>query len=461
MAVKTKNGRPSFEQYQDFMSRIILAAHVNFKNELDDLEVKYDNNNMQSLPAKTVTFQVTEDCNLKCTYCYQGCKSKKIMTFDTAKSFIDLMFEESYDENSYLYYKKFPVLILEFIGGEPLLQIDLIDQIADYFRFKAISLNHVWAKYYSLSMISNGVLYFEPNVQNFLQKNRGRVSFGISLDGCKDLHDMCRLFPDGTGSYDLAEAGCIHYKQTYDENMLTKMTIAPDNVTWVYRAFLNLLDLKYHYIHANCVYEKGWEPKHATVLYDQLKQVADYLLDNDLEQEVYLSMFEEDMFKPQGLEENKNYCGSTGCMLSCDPDGAIFPCIRFMRSSLGDAVEPYEMGDIHNGIGKLPCHKERIKFLDTITRESQSTDECFNCPIAAGCGWCSALNYQECGTINARVTHICIMHKARSLANVYYWNKFYKKHSENRVFPLHCPKEWALEIITEDEYNYLLSLTEK
>ena len=454
--------RKTFEQYQDYLSRLLTTAKQ-FGNELDHYyEPQYGDDvlHSQSMPTKTITYQVTEDCNLACTYCYQGHKTKNKMSLETAMRFTDLLFEESYDENSYLYYKRHPSIVIEFIGGEPLLEIDLISEICDYFMYKAISLNHPWAKYHMFSMISNGLLYFEDNVQAYLEKHKGHVSFGISLDGCKALHDMCRVLPDGvTGSYDIAEAGCIHYKQTYDENMLTKMTLAPENVTWAYEAILNLLDLGYEIIHFNCVYESGWEPKHATVLYDQLIKIADHLLENNLEEKIYLSMFEENMFTPQGIEDNNNYCGSTGCMLACDPAGGIYPCIRFMKTSLGNEVEPYEMGDIYNGIGKTDIHRQRIEYLDTITRRSQSTDECFNCPISSGCGWCSALNYQELGTIDARVTHICEMHKARSLANVYYWNKFYKKHNEDKVFEMHCPKEWALNIITEEEYNKLLDLT--
>jgi hypothetical protein len=52
------------------------------------------------------------------------------------------------------------------------------------------------------------------------------------------------------------------------------------------------------------------------------------------------------------------------------------------------------------------------------------------------------------------------MHKARSLANVYYWNSFFKKNNIPAYMPLHCPKDWALDIIDENEYNYLLNLTQ-
>ena len=76
-----------------------------------------------------------------------------------------------------------------------------------------------------------------------------------------------------------------------------------------------------------------------------------------------------------------------------------------------------------------------------------------------GCAWCSAYNYEEFGTPNKRATYICDMHKAISMANVYYWNKLYKYLGIDKTFEMHIPKEWALEIIDEDEYNYLLTLS--
>ena len=53
------------------------------------------------------------------------------------------------------------------------------------------------------------------------------------------------------------------------------------------------------------------------------------------------------------------------------------------------------------------------------------------------------------------------MHKARSLANVYFWNKYYIKNNIDKVFTMHCPKEWALDIISEQEYNMLKKLEER
>lgn len=439
-----------FETFQESFAR-----YENAKMLYED--VPY-NNNLKDLPTRVVTFQVTEDCSLNCTYCYQINKSKKKMSLETAKKFIDLLFEESYDPTSDFYVGKVKCLVLEFIGGEPLLEVKLIRQIIDYYRFKAISENHIWATNYMISMISNGVHYFQQDVQELIEENKGKIDFAISLDGCKELHDSCRLFPNGEGSYDIASKACKHFMENYNPNMNTKLTIAPENISWLSKAFKNLYDIGYDVIHANCVYENVWEQEHAKIFYNELKQVADFIIDNNLDEIIFTSLFDEQQFRPMLEEDNHNYCGSTGYMISVNADGEIFPCIRFMGSSLGEDIEPYSIGDVDNGIGMLGCHNCRKCELNEVTRRSQSTDECYNCSIASGCGWCTAYNLQETGSVNKKVSYICEMHKARSLANVYYWNKVYKKNNENKVFNMYLNKEEALKIIDEKEYEMLTNL---
>jgi hypothetical protein len=102
-----------------------------------------------------------------------------------------------------------------------------------------------------------------------------------------------------------------------------------------------------------------------------------------------------------------------------------------------------------------------VDCLHCVNRRTQSTDECFNCPIAKGCSWCSAYNYQEFGTVDKRATYICEMHKARCLANTYYWNKVYAKHNEKKVFKNNVPDEWALKIIDQDELDMLKDIERK
>jgi len=79
-------------------------------------------------------------------------------------------------------------------------------------------------------------------------------------------------------------------------------------------------------------------------------------------------------------------------MLSFDPNGIAYPCIRYMSSSLGDTVPPIIIGDV-NGIYISKEAKEIKKQFDAITRRTQSSDECYYCSVASGCAWCSAWNY--------------------------------------------------------------------
>ena len=440
-------------EYQNIVPKSINAYHKFFGIEQDPED--------ECKKVKTVTFQVTEDCNLCCTYCYQTNKTKNIMPFDIAKKFIDMLIEDSYKDNTYFSLKTTRGIICEFIGGEPLLEIELIDQITDYFRNRLIELKHPWVTYFRLSMISNGILYNTEKVQAYIKKNRRILSFGVSLDGCKELHDACRVFSDGTGSYDIAVAAALDYMENYDSNMSTKMTFAPENIEYAYDAVVNLISLGYKVIHCNPIYEDKWNSEHPKIYYKQLKKIADYILDNKYYEYLFFRPFEECVGYPNDLlYHNENYCGSTGTMISCDYKGDIYPCIRFMKTSLGNDVVPFRIGDVYNGINITEPDKERVNLLDSITLTSQSDDECINCPISTGCGWCTAHNYQVTGTPNKRIKSICGMHKARILANVYYWNRVYKEGGyDNEPYPMNVPKEWALEIISEEEYNMLVELT--
>lgn len=381
------------------------------------------------------------------------------MSFATAKEFLDLLLSGERGFSDYISPENSPGIILEFIGGEPLLEVGLIDQAVDYFKQELAERMHPWATKYCISICSNGVAYFEPEVQRFLQKNREHLSLSITLDGNKELHDSCRVFPDGvTGSYEIAAAAAKDW-MSRGNYMGSKITIAPENLDYLYDAVMHMVEFGYQDINANCVYEKGWELKHATKFYWQLKKIADALLESGRAREISCSLFTETFFCPKQEDDLETWCGGTGLMLSCDPDGYLYPCIRYMESSLGTEQKPFRIGDLKHGLGQRNCDKNCIACLQAVNRRTQSTDQCFYCPIAEGCSYCSAYNYQVYGTPDSRATFICQMHQARALANVYYWNRYYEIYGQKQTFPMHCPKEWALKIVPEQEYKFLQNLS--
>lgn len=100
-----------------------------------------------------VTMCVTEECNLECTYCYMvGKNNFKKMTFETAKKIVDFIVNDPYCNNLS------DNLLIDFIGGEPLLEMELIDKISDYICLLLYSKRHKWFNNLQFSFSTNGTL---------------------------------------------------------------------------------------------------------------------------------------------------------------------------------------------------------------------------------------------------------------------------------------------------------------
>ncbi|MDR2650045.1 MAG: radical SAM peptide maturase, CXXX-repeat target family [Clostridiales bacterium] len=385
--------------------------------------------------VKTITFVVTEDCNLRCSYCYECNKNySTAMTKETARKAVDTLLSQNTIHDYIDPSGDVRAIILDFIGGEPLLQIELIDYICDYFKYQVYTRNHQFQNY-MFSISTNGVLYDTPEVQKFIFKNRGRLSLSITIDGNKELHDSCRLFPDGAGSFDTVFR---NVQKAVEQIGLqsTKVTIAPENLKYLSTSIPWLIEQGLRDIHANCVYEDVWKPEHAMLFYSELIKLADWLLDDKRYERCGASLFAEFIGKPLSQEDNHNWCGGTGLMLAIGTDGNLYPCIRYMQYSLRNQSE-LKIGNIDSGITEFQV----IDRLSAITRRSQSTDECFNCPAASGCAWCSGYCYDVHGTPDKRTTFICQMHKARVLANYYYWNSVYALENMDKRFELYLSRE--------------------
>lgn len=408
--------------------------------------------------CRNITFQVTEDCCLNCTYCYQGHKTHKMMSEEVAKAGVDLLFS-LYDENkeeAVINHHTYGI-ILDFIGGEPFMNVKIMDYIVNYFIHECMRREHIWLTNFRVSISSNGLLYFQPEVQAFLKKYKKFISLNITIDGPKNLHDACRVDWEGNGSYDRSMAAWEAWaKWTGYAETRTKVTIAPENLHLLEETFDFFIARGCTEIHANPIFEHAWTIEEARKYYDILIGIANKLLENE---NVHSSLFMYEHYKPALSSDTSNWCGGTGAMLAFDPDGLAFPCLRYMHSSLGDDQPPLVIGDVH-GIYNTPKYQTLYKDMCAVTRQSQSSEECIDCPIATGCAYCSAWNYQETGSYNKRSTNICWMHRAEALANVYYWNTYFINNNKTARLPLYLPRSIAKQIITNEEYDFLLLLSQ-
>lgn len=383
----------------------------------DKLNIKSGDNVWKAGNAKEITFIVTKDCQLACKYCYLiGKNSNERMSWDTAKKAIDYILD---NENEF----KEESVVWDFIGGEPFLEIELIDKICDYIKLEMYRRNHHWFNSYRFSFATNGINYNESHVQAYIQKNITHLSIGITIDGTELLHDMNRVYKNsGKGSYKDVVKNIPLWLKQFPQGA-TKVTISSDNISYIKDSVLHLFDLGIHDVNINCVFENVWKEGDDLKLEEELIRLADAIIDNKLYENNTCSFFWEEMGKPlDRIRDNNNWCGA-GKMLSIDASGNFYPCTRFAQYSLR-SKQAWIIGNIQEGI-----NKNKLRPFLTLDRSTQSPEECMNCEVASGCAWCQGENYDaaESATIFQRSTAICKMHKARVRANNYYWNKLYRK----------------------------------
>jgi len=380
-------------------------------------QIKENSQEWQEGAAKNITFIVTKDCQLACKYCYLvGKNTKERMPWKIAKQTIDYVITNRDDFNE-------KAVIWDFIGGEPFLEIDLIDKICDYIKVELYRHNHPWFNSYRFNFSTNGINYHEEKVQHFIKKNIRHLSIGVTIDGTEIKHDINRIYKgNGKGSYkDIVKNIPLWLEQFPEAG--TKVTISSEDIPYIKESVLHLYKLGIKNININCVFENAWKEGDDTAFEEQLIDLADAIIENNYYKEYSCSFFTENLGKPlDPILQNQNWCGA-GHMLAVDAAGIFYPCLRFAQYSLRDK-KAWIIGDVKNGIDK-----NKLRPFFTLNRCVQSSQECIECEVADGCSWCQGENYDaaDTATIYQRSTAICKMHKARVRANNYYWNKLYRK----------------------------------
>ena len=366
----------------------------------------------QNGEAKDITFIVTEECQLSCKYCYESNKKRNSMTFQKAKKIVNYCLSDDVSsKNDYV--------VWNFIGGEPLLEIELINDISEYIKTQTRLLDHKWQDNYKFAIVSNGLMYNDKRVKEYINQNRWNLSFTISIDGTKEKHNMQRVYENGKGSFDDVISNVKNWVNDFHFTA-TKATISHSDLSLIKESVLFLYSLGINDVYMNVVYEDVWEKGDPDIFKEQLIELADEIIDNELYKYHTCTLFDNYIGNPIPSSMTTNWCG-TGNMLAFDHDGNIYPCLRFHDFSLTDRPKK-TLGNVDTGIDK-----NKLRPFELLNRKFQSDDECNNCMVASGCGWCQAHNYElsKEGTINFRSHNICEMHKARVKANNYYWSKLY------------------------------------
>jgi len=369
----------------------------------------------------TVQILTNLTCNLNCTYCYEV-KTGKINTIENITPFIDYMFEENKDKD---------YCILDFIGGESFLVVDLLDEVVEYVRKKN--------KKFIISTCTNGTLFLQPKVQKFITKNKDIIAIGISIDGKKESHDKYRVYHDGTGTYDDIIKGLdfifkavprfrLSVKSTY-----TKETFAAN----YYENMIHIINLGFTEIAGNITFEEPISLEFGFIVAKQFMRLADYILENDLIERVKLVHFYHDadfirnynkrLFgNLEDHDEKRNYCGSCNPMRCIGFDNKIYGCNRFLTMDKPNM----ELGVFENGVFNL--YNEKLKN-EVIEQYKIKPQECIDCKLVKECSSCVAAPY-ETDDVKAYIDEkrSCGWTYGLSLARFYLCSKLYMKEHKDK-----------------------------
>lgn len=361
---------------------------------------------------KNITFCVTEECNLRCKYCYMVHKNSfHRMSLETAKRAVDFFLDQPVEREA---------VVWDFIGGEPTLEIGLIDQISDYIKLQLFTRNHPWFDTYMFSIGTNGLLYTSDEVQEYIQKNRRHVAMAITIDGTKEKHDLQRVRPDGSGSYDTVLNSVQLWIQQYP-NAATKVTFSSEDLKLLKDSIIHLWDIGLKMVPANLVFEDVWKENDDIVYEKQLFELADYIIEKKMWEDYSVRFFDPSVGIPLSREDkNANYCG-TGKMVAVNCNGDLYPCIRFLDfCSESSPQNSLCTGNIQSGY-----NKNVLNTFNNLCIGTMQDEECNQCPIASGCFACAGNNYScnESHSIFKKTKFHCKMQKAQVRAVEYFWNR--------------------------------------
>ncbi len=364
--------------------------------------------------AKYCTLVLTEECNLRCKYCYElGKNSYHTMTREVARKAIDFFLNEIEPGEG---------VVLEFTGGECTLETELMREVIEYFKQQlAARPGHPWGSAYTLMFSTNGTLYHTRKFQRLLWENREHSYPALTIDGTREKHDRARVFADGRGSYNIVAKNVRLWIRQFPD-AATKITFSSEDLPYLCESILHVWNLGVKTIAANVVFENVWQPGDPERFEAQLKRLADSAIEQGFWKTHNCSLF----WRPcrgEGQEDDQNWCG-TGRMIAVDSQGNLFPCLRFQGFCLNHRpARP--LGNVYDGFDR-----DALRAFFCLRKSLQSPARCLQCDMREQCAWCTAFNYDaaDTDTIFQRAVFICEMHQARWRANQYYWNLLETEH---------------------------------
>ncbi len=359
----------------------------------EDMAFEWKNN---SKVIKALCLHIAHTCNLNCSYCfasqgkYQG--DRALMSFEVGKQAFDFLIANSGTRKN---------LEVDFFGGEPLMNWDVVKQLVNYAR----SIEKEHNKNFRFTLTTNGVL-IDDDVIDFLNKEMDNVV--LSLDGRKEVHDRFRVDYAGNGSYDKI---LPKFKKLVDarggEKYYMRGTFTHHNVDFTNDIF-HMADLGFTELSMEPVVCSPNDPSALTEedlpkLFEQYEILANEMIKRKKEGRPFTFYhYMLDLTEGPCIYKRITGCGSGTEYMAVTPWGELFPCHQFV----GDPK--YSLGNIWDGVTNTAVQDEFRKC------NAYARPDCADCWAKLYCsGGCAANAYHATGSIQGVYKYGCELFKKR------------------------------------------------
>lgn len=346
--------------------------------------------------VKALCLHIAHDCNLACKYCfaeegeYHG--KRELMSFEVGKKALDFLVANSGDRKN---------LEVDFFGGEPLMNFEVVKQLVEYGR----SLEEANNKKFRFTLTTNGVL-LNDEILEFANKEMGNLV--LSIDGRKEIHDLMRPKRGGQGSYDEVLPKFIKAAESRNQmNYYVRGTYTRNNLDFC-NDVCHLADLGFEQISVEPVVAAPTED------YAIREEDVDTLLNqyDELVKEMYKRRkagkafnffhFMIDLSGGPCVAKRLSGCGSGTEYLAVTPTGDLYPCHQFVGN------KDFLLGNVDEGVTNTAVRDE-FKLCNVYAKESCST--CFAKFYCSG--GCAANSYNFSGDINGTYEIGCKLQRKR------------------------------------------------
>lgn len=363
---------------------------------------------------KSLCLNIAHDCNLRCKYCFasQGdydTHKRELMSFDVAKRAVDLLIRSTEGKRQHCE--------IDFFGGEPLMNFDVVKQTIEYIREQ----EKIHNKIFKLSLTTNGMLLDPAKVKYLTDQH---ISLILSLDGRPEVHNRMRPDAGGRDSYDTCARNQVYAaKHRNGEEYYVRGTYTKYNLDFT-EDVRHMADLGFEGLSMEPVV--GDDLSYAITdddlprIFDEYDRLTDFYLQRYDEGRPFIYYhFIMDLYRGPCIAKRLRGCGAGHEYMCVVPNGDIYPCHQFVGQ------DGYVIGNVYEGVTNdtLPALFRDMHVLNK--------PECCKCWAKFFCsGGCHANNIKYGGNIQTPYELSCRIQKKRIECAMYIQAKLAMKRQE-------------------------------